>query len=977
MSFIQTLTAMSRPAGSGGLPATERALALLAAARSWIATALARTETRLIVLGGMAIVLMVAGFTALVVRQIDQAAQKTSEQHVDQLVKAVTYQLGTMMAGIQQTLRYADDEIRESNNPRELVELIAEGQVSIHLLRDLLFIDSEGRVVVSTLRPNELASMSNRSERDYFRIHLDGTTRGAHIGHPMRGRRTGAEVIPVSFPVRHGDGRLTGVLLALIDVEALERIWVDIGFRPEDRIELIGEDNKVWFSWAGPAAGPAVAASKSWSRVITGWPMRVVATLDPATVDRESRGPLRAVIASAAVGSILVGLFCLLLVKRARQAAAGRQAAEVMQARLVASLDAVPVEYIEFDSDKKMVHANRAARLSQNWSSDPHGKTMRELLLDTLKPVRVKYPETDWDAWLDERLGRFDEGGMFEVARADGFFGRFYTVDLPGGGRVVLRVDITEAKRREAELAAAQDRYRMLFDANAYPMVVIDRQSRDILAVNDAAVAQYGWSREEALTMTSDDFYPAEDLVKVAQMRRRDETRVGVGTITGLRHRTRDGSIIDVELSASKIELGGRSALLTTIQNVTERNRMEKARLTVAEQLRQSQKMESVGQLTGGIAHDFNNILTVILANADALQEEESLDAAVTGRLDQIAQAVERASGLTRQLLAFSRKQPLSPKRTDINGLVTTTGKLLRRALGEQVEIESALADGLWAVNIDRAQLETALVNLCINARDAMPGGGKLTIATSNVTLDEAFVAHSPDAVAGDYAMLSITDTGTGIPPEMLAKVFEPFFTTKGVGKGTGLGLSMVYGFIKQSNGHIAIDSEVGRGTTFKLYLPRSVGEKEEATVCQQSPLPGGRERILVVEDDAQVRASVVRQLQRLGYDVSQAPDGTVGLAAFEAATQPYDLLLTDVIMPGPLNGKALADEVARRWPKTRVLFMSGYSEDVITHHGRLDAGVRLLSKPFRMTDLATTIREAFDEQGGAGKSSRAVQRAA
>jgi CheY-like chemotaxis protein len=258
-----------------------------------------------------------------------------------------------------------------------------------------------------------------------------------------------------------------------------------------------------------------------------------------------------------------------------------------------------------------------------------------------------------------------------------------------------------------------------------------------------------------------------------------------------------------------------------------------------------------------------------------------------------------------------------------------------------------------------------------------LPGGGKLRIETGNVTLDEAFVARNPDVAVGDYAMLSITDTGTGIPPEMLAKVFEPFFTTKGVGKGTGLGLSMVYGFIKQSNGHITIDSTVGRGTTFKLYLPRGVGEKEEGTVCQQPLIPGGRERILVVEDDAQVRASVVRQLERLGYAVSQAPDGTVALAAFEAADQPYELLLTDVIMPGPLNGKALADQVARRWPKTRVLFMSGYSEDVITHHGRLDAGVRLLSKPFPMTDLATTIREAFDERGGTGKPSRAVQQAA
>lgn len=891
MSFMQRLTAMSRRADHDRLRMVERLSALFAGAWSWIRATRTRCESRLIALAGIMIVLVVAGFTALVVHQIEQTAQKSSEQHVEQLVQAVTYQLGTMMAGIQQTLRYADDEIRLYKTPQKLAELTSGGRVSTHLLRDVLFIDPNGRVVVSGLRPSELKGMTDRSDREYFRIHLDGSTSDAHIGHPIRGRRTGVEVIPVSYPVRQSDGRLMGVLVALIDVDALGRIWVDIGFKPEDRIELIGEDDKVWFSWAGGTTGPATAGSKSWSRTISGWPMRVVATLDQATVDRESSGPRRAVIASAAVGSLLIGLFCLLLARRARQAAAGRKAAEAMQARLVASLDAVPVEYIEFDSDKRMIHANRAARLSQHWSSDPTGKMMRELLEDTLRPVRIKYPDNDWDAWLDERVARFDEGGVFEVARASGDYGRFYTVDLPGGGRVVLRVDITEAKRREAELAAAQDRYRMLFDANAYPMVVIDLGTRDILAVNDAAVAQYGWSREEALTMTSDDFYPPEDLARVRALRH----SVGTGTVTGLHHRTRDGSIIDVELSASRIELGGRPALLTTIQNVTERNRAEKARQAVAEQLRQSQKMESVGQLTGGIAHDFNNILTVILANADALQEEECLDAAVAGRLDQITQAVERASGLTRQLLAFSRKQPLSPKRTDINALVTTTGKLLRRALGEQVEIESVLADGLWAVNIDRAQLETALVNLCINARDAMAGGGKLTIATSNVRLDEAFVAQTPDVAAGDYAMLSITDTGTGIPPEMLTKVFEPFFTTKGVGKGTGLGLSMVYGFIKQSQGHIAIDSEVGRGTTFRLYLPRSACEKEEGEACEQPPIPGGRERILVVEDDAQVRASVVRQLQRLGYEVSQASDGTVGVAAFEAASQPYDLLLTDV----------------------------------------------------------------------------------
>jgi PAS domain S-box-containing protein len=966
MSFMQSLAAAAQPVGFGRLRLAERTAALAIALRSWNAATLGRCESRLIGLAGAVIVLFVAGFTGLIVREIDQTAQKSSEEHVEQLLQAVTYQLGTMMAGIQQTMRYAEDEIREFDSPQKLVELTAGGRVSIHLLRDFLFIDPQGRVVFSGMRPNELAGMTNRSDRDYFRIHLDSSRSDTRISRPMRGRRTGAEVIPVSYAVRRGNGQLMGVLVALVDVAALERIWVDIGFKPEDRIELIGDDDSVWFSWSqGLATAHAAAGSRSWSRPISGWPMRVVATLDQATVDRQSSGARHVVFASAVIGSTLIGLFCLLLARRARQAAEGRKAAEAMQARLVATLDAVPVEFIEFDSDKKMIHANRAARLSQHWSSDPAGKTMRELLEDTLRPVRLRYPATDWDAWLDERVARFESSGMFEVARADGDFGRFYTVDLPGGGRVVVRVDVTESKRREAELAAAQDRYRMLFDANAYPMVVIDRDTRDILAVNDAAVAQYGWSREEALTMTSDDFYLPEDMAKVTALRQQDEARVGTETIPGLRHRTRDGTIIDVELNARKIELGGRPAILATIQNVTERNRAERARIAVAEQLRQSQKMEAVGQLTGGIAHDFNNILTVILANSDALQEEEHLDAGVASRLDQIAQAVERASGLTRQLLAFSRKQPLSPKRTDINTLVTTTGKLLRRALGEQIEIESVLADGLWPINIDRAQLETALVNLCINARDAMPGGGKLLIETGNVTLDEAYVARNPDAAAGDYAMLRIGDTGTGIPPEMLAKVFEPFFTTKGVGKGTGLGLSMVYGFIKQSSGHITIDSEVGRGTSFSLYLPRNVGTQDDAAACPQPAIPGGRERILVVEDDSQVRASVVRQLQRLGYTVSQAPDGAAAVAAFEAAAPPCDLLLTDVIMPGPLNGKALANEVARRWPKTKVMFMSGYSQDIISHHGRLDAGVRLLTKPFRMSDLATIVRHALDEPAG------------
>jgi CheY-like chemotaxis protein len=266
----------------------------------------------------------------------------------------------------------------------------------------------------------------------------------------------------------------------------------------------------------------------------------------------------------------------------------------------------------------------------------------------------------------------------------------------------------------------------------------------------------------------------------------------------------------------------------------------------------------------------------------------------------------------------------------------------------------------LYAVEVDRAQLETALVNLCLNARDAMPGGGKLMIETRNATLDEAYAAHNRDVVAGDYAMLAVTDTGTGMAPEVLARVYDPFFTTKEVGKGSGLGLSMVYGFIQQSNGHIRVFSEPGRGTTFELFLPRTARAAHRAAREENPAMPRGDERVLVVEDEAAVRATVVGQLASLGYDVAQAADGAAGLAAFEAARRPYDLLLTDVLMPG-LDGKALAAMVAERWPATRIVFMSGYAESTIVHHGSVDAGVLLLNKPFRKSELAQMIRQALD----------------
>ncbi len=394
-------------------------------------------------------------------------------------------------------------------------------------------------------------------------------------------------------------------------------------------------------------------------------------------------------------------------------------------------------------------------------------------------------------------------------------------LDSPSGVLVTAAIrNISVRKIAETHLAQMEGRYRGLLEAAPDAMVVVEQAGKIVLA-NVQAEKQFGYSRDELLGQMVTNIIPegfAERLVTDATRSKTDALAQEIGTGIELSGRRRDGSQFPIEIMLSPLDSPSGILVTAAIRNISVRKAAD-------HQLRQSQKMELVGQLTGGVAHDFNNILTIIMANADALQEEENLDPAVITRLDQIATAVQRAADLTRSLLAFSRKQALIPKPTDLNELVTATGELLRRALGEQVEIGFVLAPQLRTVEVDRAQIETALVNLCVNARDAMPGGGKLTIETRNVTIDEDYAAHIPDAEAGDYVLLSVTDNGTGMPPDTIARVFEPFFTTKEVGKGTGLGLSMVYGFIKQSNGHIKV-SQRSRPRHLVQALPAAQHEE-------------------------------------------------------------------------------------------------------------------------------------------------------
>jgi PAS domain S-box-containing protein len=392
-------------------------------------------------------------------------------------------------------------------------------------------------------------------------------------------------------------------------------------------------------------------------------------------------------------------------------------------------------------------------------------------------------------------------------------------------------------------------------------------------------------------------------------------------------------------------------------------------------QLRQAQKMDAVGQLTGGIAHDFNNILTVITGTIEILSDAVAQDPYLVEIAAMIDQAAQRGAELTQHLLAFSRKQPLIARDTNVNALITEATKLLRPSLGEQIEIEAALEEDCWPALVDPAQLTAALLNLAVNARDAMPGGGKLTLESGNVILDEGYAQAHGEVAPGPYVMIAISDTGHGIPAAIRDKVFEPFFTTKDVGKGTGLGLSMVYGFVKQSGGHIKVYSEEGHGTTIKLYLPRA-GEKAEwlAEILPPKTLEGGRETILLVEDDRLVRNYVTGRLRALGYTTIIASDGASALAEIDRE-QHIDLLFTDVILPGRVNGREIADEAVKRRPGLKVVYTSGYTESAIVHHGRLNPGVLLLTKPYRKSDLALMIRRALghpvDNEGSTGSATR------
>ncbi len=543
-------------------------------------------------------------------------------------------------------------------------------------------------------------------------------------------------------------------------------------------------------------------------------------------------------------------------------------------------------------------------------------------------------------------------------------------------GLVVRREILDTAVRRERTaarlaLAASEARYRMLFDLHPQPMWVYDVETLRFLEVNAAAVDDYGYSRDEFLAMTIADIRPAEDVPMLLENVRAQ--RPGRSRSGPWRHRRRDGSIIEVEIASDDIDYAGRPARLVAVTDVTERRRLET-------QLRQAQKMEAIGRLAGGIAHDFNNLLTAMNGYAELAASALPDDHPARADILQIRRAGERAARLTAQLLALGRRQVLSPSIVEPDRLLADLGAMLRRIIGEDITLELDLRAPGVAVLVDASQLEQVVMNLVVNARDAMPDGGRLTIGTSLVEARPTAALLSPDESVEErpssdrWLEMRVTDTGVGMDEATLGQIFEPFFTTKPAGEGTGLGLSTVYGIVTQSGGQISVTSTPGAGSTFRVRLPvLSVEVARNGPPLGVEPMTagaalpgGGSETILLVEDEPEIRALMAESRRRLGYEVLEAPDAAA--ARRLAAGRRLDLLLSDVVMPG-IDGPTLAEDLLATQPDLRVLFVSGYAPGLVPGRPAVEGRYAFLAKPFDAAALASRVREVLDAPPGGAES--------
>jgi len=827
---------------------------------------------------------------------------------------------------------------------------------------------------------------------------------------PARDALTGAQVVRYAAPAVHR----AGVVAASLALAPLARALVDrYGQGEPVALLLTSRNGRIALSrslqparWSGSSlAGTPFARERSGTfrdldgktRIYetasvpgTGW--RVFVGDDEAAVLHDARALARRELEIIVAGLVLVLAGLWFVYRRA-----GRPVAELATAVRSTSLDEAadpvavrgPAEVRSLSEDVNVLVAAGRRELAGREEAEAHARDLAAIVESSNLAIFATSLEgtiTSWNQAAAQLYGyteseavgrpvetlapeeRRDEAArLLERVRAGEVVDGYETVRVRKDGTLLdvsltispirdrsgaivgssaIARDIGPRLRAEEALRRSEESYRELFERHPAPMWLFDPESLRFLEVNDAAVRTYGYSREEFLAMTIEEIRPPED---------RDALRRAIGPQPNVgpeiwRHRRKDGTLIDVAIMASVLEFGGRPARLVLAQDVTESRRLE-------EQLRQAQKMEAIGRLTGGIAHDFNNLLLVIRGYSAVLLRRLT-DEGLRESAQQIDDAARRAGEFTHQLLAFSRQQVLKPEVTSLGSVVEETLRLLERTLGADVEVETDLDPNAPTVLADRSQLAQAVLNLAINARDAMPDGGRLTIKTGGVDVDEAYAATHEGVTPGLFAFLQITDTGIGMDEETRRRAFDPFFTTKE--DGTGLGLASVYGLVNQSGGHIWLYSEPGLGTTFKIYLPAASKEIAAVASAADPASLAGNETILLVEDTAMVRELVSSTLEAYGYTVLAAASGQEALELVDRTGADISLLLTDVVMPG-MNGRELAEQLVAKRPGLRVLFTSGYPSDTVVRHGIADATAAFIEKPYLPDELAAKVREVLD----------------
>lgn len=887
----------------------------------------------------------------------------------------------------------AEGRINSAETTRQLLDSLRGDR---EVIRSLGWTDGDGlqqaRSSNGPLGPGP-ADMSGREHFLFHREHPDGwATRKLHISVPIRARATGEWLLLASTPMLDAEGRFVGVAGAAIDPLYFASIYRGIALGPSRIATLYREDGVVLSrspdapAWIGdqsarvdPLFRDRMAGTAGTLRETDGDPQgRIISFREVpnlplvVTVSLSYADALAPFYHSLRVSLIAVGLTLILLAGAGwfaalwiRERRESRTALELSEERYRALSELSPSGVFRTDANGRCVYVN------DRWC-DYAGRKAAEALgqawTDALHPEDFARVLDEWSQCA-ERRETFASEFRFETpsGRSTWLFGQSAPV-MDGRGRIAGHIgtitDITERKRHEDALRESEDRFRTLVNTIDGIVWEADARTLDFNFIGDKAERLLGYPCEAWLEpgFWAEHLHPDDRELAVA--RRIEATARRQGLDFEYRFLAGDGRTVWLhDLSAVAVEGGWPRWLRGIMVDVSKYKQAEEA-------LRRSQKMEAIGLLTGGVAHDFNNLLNVILSHAELLEEIAPANPDVSRSVEAMVKSVQRGADLTRKLLSFSRTQPQATKRVSVNAFIEGMKGLIAKSLTPAIRVKTVLAADAWTVDLDPGDLEDAVLNLALNARDAMPRGGSLIIETANKTIDEAYVERNPGSRPGNFVMLSVSDTGTGMTPEVREKAFEPFFTTKGADKGTGLGLSMVYGFVQRSGGHAKIYSEEGQGTAVHLYLPRA----QEVMAAAEPPggafetLPRGSETILVVDDEPALVEAAVHLLGRLGYHTLTAEGAVQALAALNEAPA-VDLLFSDVIMPGGMDGYRLAIEALARRPGLKVLLTSGFTrqrEEFINGEAKLASHLTktLLGKPYNIAELATAVRRALDGEG-------------